>query len=334
MSVAALCAVHDDARSLRLALLTEIRRTIPFDAYAWLLTDPETRVGTAPIADVPCLAELPRLVRLKYATELNRWTHLRGPVARLHHASGGRLELSLVWRELLADHGVTDVASLVFEDRYGCWSFLDLWRIGGVFTDVEAARLGAHAPLITAALRACTAQTFSDHPTAPLPARTGPIVLVLSGELQVRAQTPATDEYLRTLVPPEGDRRPIPAAAYNVGAQLLAVEAGVDHHPPVARVHLERGDWLTLRAARIDRDIAVSIEVATPGERLALFGRACGLTDRERELLALIAAGADTRAVAEQMFVSQHTVQDHLKSIFAKTHTGSRRELLARATGR
>jgi DNA-binding CsgD family transcriptional regulator len=33
------------------------------------------------------------------------------------------------------------------------------------------------------------------------------------------------------------------------------------------------------------------------------------------------------------MFVSEHTVQDYLKSIFAKTATRSRRSLLARALG-
>jgi DNA-binding CsgD family transcriptional regulator len=37
--------------------------------------------------------------------------------------------------------------------------------------------------------------------------------------------------------------------------------------------------------------------------------------------------------VARQMFVSGNTVQDHLKSVFAKTATRSRRTLLARALG-
>jgi DNA-binding CsgD family transcriptional regulator len=34
------------------------------------------------------------------------------------------------------------------------------------------------------------------------------------------------------------------------------------------------------------------------------------------------------------MFLSEHTVQDHLKSVFAKTAAHNRRTLLARALGR
>lgn len=54
-----ICGRHDDARSLRLAVLQEIRAVVKFDAFSWLLTDPETEVGCAPLADVPCLPELP-----------------------------------------------------------------------------------------------------------------------------------------------------------------------------------------------------------------------------------------------------------------------------------
>jgi len=39
------------------------------------------------------------------------------------------------------------------------------------------------------------------------------------------------------------------------------------------------------------------------------------------------------RALARGMGVSEHTVQDHLKSVFARTGTRSRRDLLARALG-
>lgn len=326
------CEHLDDARELRLSLLDELRQVVPFDHFAWLLTDPRSEVGAAPIADVPCLPELPRLIRLKYATEVNRWTTQASSVARLHAVTGGRLEQSLVWRELLGDHHVSDVASIVFRDRFGCWAFLDLWRYGDLFTDAEAGVLADHVEMITTALRRCTLRTFSRSAASrdrrPWP---GPIVLVLSDRLEVRAQTPETERYLRALVPPDDDRPPIPAGAYNVAAQLLANEAGIDDNPPAARVHLEGGEWLTLRAARIGEDIAVSIERASPDERLDLFRLSAGLTARESELLDLLATGADTRTIASRMFVSEHTVQDHLKAIFAKTGTSSRRDLLARA---
>jgi DNA-binding CsgD family transcriptional regulator len=54
---------------------------------------------------------------------------------------------------------------------------------------------------------------------------------------------------------------------------------------------------------------------------------------REAELLRQLAAGGDTRDLARQMFVSEHTVQDHLKSIFTKTSVRSRGALLSRALG-
>lgn len=64
-----------------------------------------------------------------------------------------------------------------------------------------------------------------------------------------------------------------------------------------------------------------------------MLGRAFGLTGRESELLGLIGTGSDTRALARQMALSEHTVQDHLKSIFAKTGARDRVTLLARARG-
>jgi DNA-binding CsgD family transcriptional regulator len=331
------CQSAGDALTLRLRLVEDLRRALEFDAYAWLLTDPETSVGSAPLADVPSLPELPRLIRLKYLTALNRWTALAdGQVATLREATGGDLARSLVWRELLGRYGVGDVASMVFRDRHGCWGFLDLWRLGAGarFEAAETDFLAGLVGPVTEALRRCQADTFVARP-AHDPRRSGPVVLLLSPELEVRAQTPETMAYLRVLVPPAEGQPPVPASAYNVAAQLLAVEAGVDANPPLARVHLADGRWMTLRASRIGDagDIAVTIEETSPAERVALFARAFGLSARESELLAHLATGTDTRELARRMLLSEHTVQDHLKSIFAKTATHSRRALLSRALG-
>ncbi len=329
-----------DGRILRELMLGEISRHVGFDAFAWVLTDPETEVGSDPLADVPSMLELPRLIRLKYSTGLNRWTALGAPpVACLRAATKGRLEQSLVWRELMSGYGVTDVASVVFRDRFGCWAFLDLWRSGAGqgFTHGDVEYLAAIAPKVTARLRRLQASTF-DAAQAELDRR-GPVVLVLSAELQVLAQTADTDAYLRALIPGGDARQPVPAGAYNVGAQLIALEGGVDSHPPRARVHLKPGRWLTLSAARMagpdpaSADIAVTIEPATPTERMELFARAHGLSRRESELLAAVAGGSSTRELAAALFISENTIQDHLKSIFEKTGTKSRGALLARALG-
>src|SRR5438477_1187961 len=106
-----LCDAAGDPRTLRLELLEAIGRVVGFDAYAWLVTDPETSVCCAPLADVPCLAHLPRLIRLKYLATINRWTTLSGNVGLLAEATGGDLSRSPMWRDLLRHYAVSDIAS-------------------------------------------------------------------------------------------------------------------------------------------------------------------------------------------------------------------------------
>jgi hypothetical protein len=242
-----------DDRAYRSQVLDVIQHFVPFDAYAFLLTDPVTTVGCSPLAETPNLATLPHLIRLKYLTSVNRWTGLpTSGCASLQQATDGRPEQSLLWREHLADLGILDVVSVVFTDRFGWWGFLDLWRRRSSFTNDEVDALGGARPTITSRLRDVQAAGFTV--AGVVAGRRGPGALVLSPALTVRAQTPQTQEWLAALVPPLSGRGPVPAAAYNVAAQLLATEAGVDSHPALARVHLGGGTWLTVRADRVAGD--------------------------------------------------------------------------------
>jgi hypothetical protein len=48
-----------------------------------------------------------------------------------------------------------------------------------------------------------------------------------------------------------------------------------------------------------------------------------------REIATLVATGLSTKALADRLFLSPWTVQDHLKTIFEKTGTHNRWELRA-----
>jgi DNA-binding NarL/FixJ family response regulator len=58
------------------------------------------------------------------------------------------------------------------------------------------------------------------------------------------------------------------------------------------------------------------------------------LTDREREVLGLIAKGKRNKEIAGDLSISEETVQGHIKNIFAKLSVHDRTEAVAVAMWR
>ena len=56
-----------------------------------------------------------------------------------------------------------------------------------------------------------------------------------------------------------------------------------------------------------------------------------GLTDREAEVLSLVATGISNRGIAESLVLSEKTVARHLSNIFTKLSVSSRTEAAAYA---
>ena len=162
-----------------------------------------------------------------------------------------------------------------------------------------------------------------------------PGVLVLDRDLSTVSRTEAATRWIAALPLADLFARwgMLPAAIYPAATLARAGD--------VARAHvtlpLDDGRWIRIEAAPLDGgrdgDIAVTIRAAAPGETFHLACRANGLTVRETAVVAALRAGAGTREVAQVLYLSDWTVQDHLKSVFAKLGVHNRREALARLAG-
>ena len=98
------------------------------------------------------------------------------------------------------------------------------------------------------------------------------------------------------------------------------------------RCVMNGGYWAGKQAGKDLEDALALINDAFPRRR---FGSAQGLTSRELELIAAVRKGATNKEIATQLNISEHTVKNHLSSIFNKLGVSSRLELgmLAQDTG-
>ena len=69
--------------------------------------------------------------------------------------------------------------------------------------------------------------------------------------------------------------------------------------------------------------VAVVLQATPESQAAPLRLEAFALSQRKREVATLVAQGLDTSAIAEPLFISPWTVQDHCKAIFEKTGTRS-----------
>jgi DNA-binding CsgD family transcriptional regulator len=89
--------------------------------------------------------------------------------------------------------------------------------------------------------------------------------------------------------------------------------------------------WLLLYGSALSgaaNRTAVVIQPAAASEVAPLVALAYGLSPRECAVARLCMEGRSTKEMADRLYLSTYTVQDHLKSIFEKTGVRSRGELV------
>ena len=110
-----------------------------------------------------------------------------------------------------------------------------------------------------------------------------------------------------------------------IGALLLAAEACAEAAQALQRAGDRRASAaMSVRASAL----AEACEGArTPA--LAIPVMVTPLTSRERDIASLAAQGVSSKDIADQLFLSVRTVNNHLQNVYSKLGVGSRRELAA-----
>jgi DNA-binding NarL/FixJ family response regulator len=86
-------------------------------------------------------------------------------------------------------------------------------------------------------------------------------------------------------------------------------------------------DWEAREVARAVRMVGVGMTVFEPTAEQPVPL----LSEREREVLDLIARGSTNREIAESLFLSPHTVKEHTSALYRKLQARNRAEAVQRA---
>jgi DNA-binding CsgD family transcriptional regulator len=327
-----------DCDAVRMEAIAELQRVIGFDRWCWPLADPETLLPCSGLAVHDYGPGVPRTLDLEYSSDGYAAKHV---LVRRENAAGslstethGDLARSQRWDQVMRHAGIGDVAAVACRDGLGCWGWIEAYRdrADRPFDEDDLALLSSAGPSLGAALRRSSHADAVAHTAGSRP----PGVIVLNADLQAVSWTASARSWVADFpgAAVHAQLGILPSVIYPAAAIARTHEAPAGAH---ALLRMADDRWAAIEAARLegrdDGHVAVTVRSATGAETFALLCRAYALSPREREVVAALVAGLDTRAITEQLFISPHTVQDHLKSVFRKVGVASRRELLARLRG-
>lgn len=313
-------------------------KAVPAEGTCLMTVDPATLLPTAEFVENGMPADaLLRLVDIEVREpDVNKWVQLQRadhPAASLSDATAGELDRSLRQREIRGPGGFADELRVVLAGNTATWGELTVFRESGRphFTTADVRFVSSMAGAIADGLRRGLLLDAAEAGDDDIG------LLILDADDHIGMANRAAERWLDELG--AGDRADarmpvvVPAVARQVRAAVCAATPD-DLRPARARVRTRVGRWLIVRASlmgdRPESPITVMIEPAHRAEMAPLMVAAYGFTDSERRVTELVAQGLSTRQIAGRLQVTAYTVQDHLRSIFTKSGTGSRGDLVAR----
>jgi DNA-binding CsgD family transcriptional regulator len=322
--------------SLAQAIDEVLAGIVPFDRSCWHTVDPGTVLFTGSLnRNIGCSGTW--LATYEYLVDdVNKWWFLArsGRIAGATSlATHGDLSRSPRHRSR-ESYGTGDELRVSFVSGGTYWAAAGLIRDAGErwFTEDEVHCLASLSEPIADGFRRALLVTAPGVVDSPAD---GPGVVVFDRDGNPESLSPGAELWIGQMVeiPPPST----PAESKIVQAVAARARGGGPGQDPLqigarSRVRTRSGSWLLLYGTRLaggsDDRTAVIIQPATPAAVAPLVTLAYGLSERESQLTRLCMQGLSTRQMAHDLALSPHTVQDHLKSIFAKTGVRSRSELV------
>jgi DNA-binding CsgD family transcriptional regulator len=311
-----------------------LARAVGYDGACWHTIDPATLIETSfHTVNLPPRHE--RMAELEYLHEdYNKFSELaRAPrhSGVLSEATAGDLNRSFRYREILGSFNIRGELRTSFVVDGACWGCLVIFRQAPVdFTAAERDFTHQLAHTLGCGFRAALVRADATQSTTS----PGAGLILLDGDRRVESITDPARGWLTELgFTGDPAHNPLPHA-------LLAVAARARHTvgDATARAPTTSGQWVVLQASAASGPepgrVAIILQSATPTSIAPLIAAAYGLTRRERELTELVLQSFATAEIAARLFISPHTVQEHLKSIFTKAGVRSRRELVGQMFAR
>lgn len=174
----------------------------------------------------------------------------------------------------------------------------------------------------------CQISIHSPHAALPISASGNMLILIDSDHIGIDALPEWQDKLPDALAK-------TPLAAFNIHDMDHALEAlscaqlkGVFYRNESLEVICKGIHALLEGELWMSRDLMARLILFYRKYQSNAFRPACGLTNREMEIISLLSAGSSNQQIAEKLFVSEHTVKSHLYNIFRKINVHNRIQAL------
>jgi DNA-binding NarL/FixJ family response regulator len=301
-----------------------LRRAVPFDAMAGVWFDPETGLPVDEwIDDSLAGGASSRLPEIRlHDTDITAFRQLAASGRPAASTSDVTLDLRRRPR------GLGDELRSVYLGDAGMWCGYVMYRERGA-PDFA----GREVALITSLSGGCPnlqrARLRQDLPSVGDDGDPG--LLLLDDQDGVEMANAAATAWLDEL---RARRSRLPVVVSAVARRAREIASGDDGVAATARARTASGRWITVRGSVLrngsDARTAITLEPARRPELAEYVAEAYSLTARERRVSELVALGLPNAAIADRLYLSTYTVQDHLKAIFEKLDVSNRGQLVAR----